>query len=224
MNMKNKFRLIGFGVVSWLLLSIPQLDAQTNNPGPRIGIKGGANLSQFYVEHPNLEDENAKLGLHFGVFTKIPVNSFFAVQPELLYTNVGSKVSYGGSGLEDALGIRDGEIRFNLNYVQLPIAFTLNLGPVNIHAGPYLSYLISANVKNLRISDLTTIETNTLERDDFNSFDYGIMGGIGFDVQNVTIGVRYNYGLREVGRTGLAGNITQNSKNSVGQLYLGFGF
>ena len=165
-----------------------------------------------------------KVGLHFGLFTKIPVNDFLAFQPELLYTNVGSKVSYGGSGLESLLGISEGEVRFNLNYIQLPLALAVNLGPLNIHAGPYVSYLVSANVKNLKTSDLTTTNTIELNKDDFNTIDYGLLAGIGFDVGNVTIGARYNYGLREIGREGLSGNLTNNSKNAVAQLFIGFGF
>ncbi|MCH7413198.1 PorT family protein [Belliella sp. R4-6] len=214
----------GLGIALLMLIVAAPSFAQSNNPGPKLGIKGGANLSQFFVNQPTVEDENMKVGLHFGVFTKIPINNFVSFQPELLYTNVGSKISYGGSTLESALGIEEGEVRFNLNYIQLPLAFTLNVGPLNIHAGPYLSYLASANVKNLRNSDLSTINATELDRNDFHTLDYGLLAGVGFDVQNVTIGARYNYGLREVGKSGIAGNLTNDSKNSVAQLYIGFGF
>jgi len=54
--------------------------------------------------------------------------------------------------------------------------------------------------------------------------DYGVVVGVGFDVQQFTIGARYNHGLREVGNSGIAGNLTNNSKNSVGQIYIGIGF
>lgn len=216
--------LISIGIASVLLLSIAQVNAQRNNPGPKIGVKGGFNLSQLYIEQPNVEDESNKVGLHFGIFTKIPVTDLISFQPELLYTNTGSKVSYGGTDIEDLLGIEPGELRFNLNYIQLPLALTANLGPLNIHAGPYVSYLVSANVKNLRYSNLSGSESTTLDRNDFNKFDYGLLGGIGFDVRNVTIGVRYNYGLHGVGNNGIARTLTNKSKNSVAQLYLGFGF
>lgn len=225
MKKKQDYRILtGIGIAFLLMISVPQVYAQSNNPGPRIGIKGGLNLSQFFIDQPTVEDENMKLGLHFGLFTKIPVNDFVSFQPELLYTNVGSKVSYGGSAVGSSLGIREGEVRFNLNYIQLPLALAINVGPLNIHAGPYLSYLVSANVKNLRTSDLTTINTIELNKDDFKTIDYGLLAGVGFDVQNVTIGARYNYGLRQVGKDGMAGNLTNNSKNSVAQLFIGFGF
>lgn len=164
-----------------------------------------------------------KTGVHFGVFGKIPLADMVAIQPEVIYSNVGSKVTYGGSDLENFLGIEPGEVRFNLNYIQVPVALAVNIGPLNVHAGPYLSYLISANVKDLKTSDLDPSDINELDTDDFNRIDYGLVGGVAFDVQNVTIGARYNYGLQEVGKSDFAGTLTNDSKNSVAQLYIGIG-
>ncbi|WP_194774389.1 porin family protein [Pararhodonellum marinum] len=223
-KLKKYSFITGIGIALLLLTISPQGYAQSDNPGPRIGIKGGLNFSQFFVDQPTVDDENMKVGVHFGIFTKIPISDFLAFQPELLYTNVGSKVSYGGSDVESLLGIREGEVRFNLNYIQLPLALGFNLGPVNIHAGPYVAYLLSANVKNLEYSDLSTSEPVDLGTDDFNTIDYGLFAGLGFDLGNVTIGARYNHGLREIGSGGLSQTLTNNSRNGVAQLYIGFGF
>lgn len=221
---KNYFKnltLIGCSML--MMFGAGQVNGQNNNPGPKLGIKAGLNLSQLYVEQPNAEDENMKVGFNMGVFGKIPINSFLAVQPEVLYSNVGSKITYGGSGLENLLGIEPGEVRFNLNYIQVPIGLAANLGPLNVHAGPYFSYLLSANIKDLKPSDLSSTDVAGLDTDDFNRMDYGLMFGVGFDVQGVTIGARYNYGLREIGNSGIAGSLTENSKNGVGQIYIGIG-
>ncbi|MDQ3292723.1 MAG: PorT family protein [Bacteroidota bacterium] len=206
-----------------LLMGAGQVKAQDTNPGPKFGIKGGINFAQLYVDQPNAEDENIKVGYHFGVFGKVPITDFLALQPEVLYTNVGAKVTYGGSDFENLLGIEPGEIRFNLNYIQVPVALTVNIGPLNVHAGPYISYLAGANIKDLKTSDLNPSDIKKLDREDFNDFDYGLVGGVGFDVQNFTIGARYNYGFREVGKSDLAGTLTNDSKNSVAQIYIGFG-
>ncbi|WP_339923928.1 porin family protein [uncultured Cyclobacterium sp.] len=221
-NAPNK-KFVGILAALFLLFGTAHTFGQTNNPGPKFGIKGGLNLSQLYVDQPTVEDESMKAGFNFGVFGKIPINSFLAVQPEVLYSNTGSKLTYGGSDLENVLGIESGEVRFNLNYVQVPIALAVNVGPLNLHAGPYLSYLVSANVKDLKNSDLSSTDVATLDTDDFNKFDYGAMFGVGFDVKAVTIGVRYNYGFREIGNSGIAGQLTENSKNGVGQIYIGIG-
>jgi hypothetical protein len=217
-------KILYLALIPLLLSGVTIAHAQSNNPGPKIGIKAGLNLSQLYVDQPNAEDEKMKLGLNFGVFGKIPISNFLAVQPEVLYSNVGSKIRYGGSNLENALGIEPGEVRFNLNYIQVPVALAANVGPLNLHAGPYLSYLLSANVKDLKSANLNPTDVVDLDTDDFNRLDYGVLFGVGFDVQGVTIGARYNYGLREIGNSGIAGRLTDNSKNGVGQIYIGFGF
>ncbi|MDQ4141780.1 MAG: PorT family protein [Bacteroidota bacterium] len=216
-------RLAGIGLAILLLLGTSQVQAQDNNPGPKFGIKGGFNFSQLYVDQPNAEDENAKVGYHFGVFGKVPITNFLAIQPEVLYSNVGSKITYGGSDFENLFGIEPGEVRFNLNYIQVPVALAINIGPLNVHAGPYLAYLMSANVKDLKTSDLNPNDIKELKTDDFNRLDYGVMGGVGFDVRGLTVGARYNYGMREIGNSGLAGSLTNDSKNSVAQIYIGFG-
>ncbi|MDO1451083.1 porin family protein [Rhodocytophaga aerolata] len=226
MQKKNNLwqKLAFLNLLALLLFVAAPLQAQEDNPGPKFGIKGGANLSQLYINQPNVEDENMKIGYHFGLFGKIPVTDFLAIQPELLYTNTGAKVTYGGSDLADLLGIEEGEVRFNLNYIQVPIALVANLGPVQLHGGPYISYLAGANVKDLKSADLNSNEITDLNADNFNRMDYGLVGGIGVDINKFMIGARYNYGLRKVGDSGIAGTLTNDSRNSVAQLYIGFGF
>lgn len=222
--MKKNYVLYGLACALFYLIGIGQAQAQNLNPGPHFGIKGGLNLSQLFVDQPNVQDENIKAGLHFGVFSKIPITNNLALQPELLYTNQGSRVNYGQSTIEDLLGIEPGEVRYNLNYIQLPVALAINLGPLNIHAGPYLSYLVSANITDLNATDLSTNQLVDLNEDDFHRWDYGVLVGVGVDIQNISLGVRYNHGLKEVGNTNLAGALTNNSRNAVGQIYIGFGF
>ncbi|MBD0254468.1 MAG: PorT family protein [Cytophagales bacterium] len=216
-------KLAGISFLAFLLLSTAPLMAQHDNPGPKFGVKGGLNLSQLYVDQPNVQDQNMKVGYHIGLFGKIPVTDFLAIQPEVLYSNAGAKITYGGSDLANVLGIEEGEVRFNLNYVQVPVALVANLGPFNVHAGPYLSYLVGANVKNLQVADLNTNQLADLNTDNFMRLDYGLLGGIGVNIDAITVGARYNYGLRQVGGSGLAGTLTNNSRNGVFQVYVGFG-
>jgi hypothetical protein len=190
----------------------------TRDPlAPRIGVKGGVNLANLYVDE--VADENLKVGLNVGLFAKIPFTEFFAIQPEVLYSSKGSKLKY------DNIFNGEGEYRFNLNYVEVPFLAVFNLGKnFNIHAGPYAAFLASSNVKDM--NDDGTIEgIDELDVDNFNRFDYGLAGGLGFEFGNFMLGGRYNYGLKEVGKSGtLAGDLTRNSKNSVASFYIGFGF
>jgi hypothetical protein len=178
---------------------------------PKIGVKLGGNLSNLRVD--NVEDEKLKLGLNLGLFAKIPVAKGFSIQPELLYSSKGTKLTTGGL-------LDEGEYRFNLNYVEVPVLAVINLARnFNLHVGGYGAYLASANIKQLE-GDGGANEITDLDEDDFNRFDYGLVGGLGVDVANFTIGARYDLGLKGVGEAGAL----SDSKNSAFSLYIGLGF
>ena len=183
---------------------------------PKFGFKFGVNLANLYVD--DVKDQNMKVGAVAGFYAKLPIAKGVSLQPELLYSSKGAKVTYDNS-LQGK-----GEYRFNLNYIEVPLTFVFNvIDNFNIHAGGYAAYLASANVKNLK--DGTIVGVTDLNAEDFNRLDYGLVGGLGVDIDNVTIGARYNYGLREVGHSGsLSGDITKNSKNSSLSLFVGFAF
>lgn len=185
---------------------------------PKFGIRAGVNLANLYVE--DIQDENMKVGLNAGFIAKIPLVKGLSIQPELLYSSKGAKVTYNN------LLLGRGEYRFNLNYVEVPLLAVINVAQkLNIHAGGYGSYLASVNVKDMDENGTVT-DVTQLEAEDFNRIDYGLVGGLGIDVDNFSIGARYNYGLREVGKSdeGGASRYLQNSKNSVITLYIALGF
>lgn len=183
----------------------------------KFGIKGGLNLTNLYVA--DVSTEHMKAGFNAGVFAKLPVTRGFSIQPELLYSLKGAKEDYNnfvqGSG----------EYRFNLGYMELPLLAVVNIAPnFNIHAGGYAAYLVNANIKNVNDQG-TVVGANELSTGDFNRWDFGLAGGAGFDIQNFTIGARYNYGLSHIGKNdNLTGALTKNSKNAGLSIYVGFGF
>ena len=221
--MKQQIRNLSKSVLATALafsvmsnLSAQEQRSSTGTLAPKIGVKGGVNFSNLYVD--DVQSEKMKAGLNLGLFAKVPVTNGFSVQPEILYNNRGSKITF-------LSGFGGGEYRFNLNYVEVPVLAVFNLGRYfNIHAGPYAAYLTSANVKaeDNGSGNESLVDFN---EDNFNRFDYGLAGGIGFDVNNFTIGARYNYGLKEVGKnTNLVTSPLRDSKHSVFNVYVGFGF
>jgi len=184
---------------------------------PKFGIKGGLNLTSLYVD--DVSKEHMKAGFNAGIFAKLPITTGFSIQPELLYSVKGAKDTYSN------FVQGDGEYRFNLNYMELPVLAVVNLTRnFNIHAGPYLGYLVAANVKNVN-SQGSIVGATDLKADDFNRWDVGLAGGVGFDVSAFTLGARYNYGLSDIGKSGnLSGDLTKNSKNAGVSIYVGFAF
>jgi hypothetical protein len=130
-----------------------------------------------------------EVGFNIGVFTKASHFKGVSIQPELLYTTKGAKLNYTNF----TLGA--GEYRFNLNYLELPVLAVFNLGKnFNLHLGGYAAYLTNSNITDAK-NDGTIDEIADLNASDFNRWDAGLVGGLGFDINKVTIGARYNYGL-----------------------------
>jgi hypothetical protein len=188
-----------------------QYNPSTNSGTARAGIKGGVNLTNLIIDEPH--DRHTKFGFHVGVYGQLFANEGFAIQPEVNYSTKGSEVSAN-------FGIIDHETKFNLHYIDVPILAVFKLGDaVEIHAGPYWAYLVGANIDT--DGDLGD-DFRELDRDNFEKWDYGLVGGIGFNFNNVQLGARYNYGLNDIARSTGAKRMLGSSKNSVGQLYLAF--
>lgn len=189
-----------------MVLSLSAVKAQE----ARMGVKGGLNISNLYVD--NVNDENSRLGFNVGLYGQILSNEFFAIQPELLYTTKGSKNEYDG--------FVDQDVKFNLNYLEVPVLAVFKLGEVaELHAGGYGSYLLGANVSYA--GDLIN-GGEELDRDNFKSYDYGLVGGLSLNFGNVQIGTRYNYGFVKLAKTDNAKTVLGDSKNSVAQVYVAF--
>jgi Outer membrane protein beta-barrel domain len=173
----------------------------------RAGIKGGLNISNLYTNE--VDDQNARYGFNVGVYGQLFANDVFAIQPEVLYSTKGAK-------FEDQ--IFDGELKLNLNYIDVPVLAIFKLSDVfEIQAGGYASYLLRVN---------STFESNVFDasedfdRKHFNAWDYGLVGGIGLNFDALQIGARYNYGLNEIAKDSEARAFMGSAKNSVAQVFL----
>jgi hypothetical protein len=172
-------------------------------------VKGGLNVSNLYVDE--VDDENARFGINLGVYGQVFSSDVFAIQPELLFSTKGSKIEYGGS-------IFDQTLTYNLNYLDLPVLAVFKLGDAaEIHVGPYVGYMLSANISH--DGDLGS-GVDQLDRDDLNTFDYGLSGGFGLNFGMFQVGGRYNYGLAKLADSDLAELAFGDAKNSVAQIYL----
>lgn len=209
-DMKSRMKKLVFITILSVALG-PMLLAQS------AGIKGGLNFSSLSSD--GNDDENLKVGYHVGVFSTIPLSTSFALQPELLYSNKGMKMNY------DESAIANGETKFNLNYIDLPVKLVFKLTEnFDVQFGPYVSYLINANTKTdadvLGFFDIDS--EDELDRDRFNAIDYGLSTGVGFDLGGLVFGANYNFGLKPVAKEGdPAYNLLGDKKNQVVQLYIG---
>jgi hypothetical protein len=208
MNLKRHKLLTFLAVLTVLVAAnISEVNAQM-----RAGVKGGLNVSNLYSD--KISDENARYGFNAGVYGQIFSTETFAIQPELLYSTRGTK--YESNGLIDQ------EVKFNLNYLDLPVLAVFKLGDAaEIHVGPYAGYLLHSNVSTS--GDLGN-GSRGIDRDDLKPFDFGVAAGFGLNFGPMQIGARYNLGLTKIADSDFARSVIGDGKNSNAQLYLAFNF
>lgn len=177
------------------------------------GIKGGLTLSNLYIDEEDLDDENARLGFNAGFISQFMFVESFGIQPEFLFTTKGTEGNYAG--------IINQSVKFNLHYIDIPILLVIRPIPVmEIHLGPYAGFLVDSDIKFTG----TIYGETTVDRDHFNTLDYGLAGGLGFNFGNFQAGVRYHLGLQEIADSTPTRLLLGDSKNSYGQLYIAIRF
>lgn len=194
------------------LLSLVAFTKQGQAQEFRSGIKGSFNLSNLYTN--DIDDNNLRAGFSLGIFKESQIGPSSAIQTELLFSKKGNRSEYRS-------GLFDGEAKFNLNYLELPIMLDLKAGSaLDISFGPYVSYLISSNVTTNGDFGSSFSE---IDRDNLSPFDFGFSGGLGLNFGNAELGARYNLGLVEIADSNNARAIMGDAKNSVIQFYLALG-
>jgi hypothetical protein len=141
------------------------------------GIKGGPNFSNFEGSSANLKSESIT-SYHVGAFVDLGLSERVAIQPELLYSTVGAKVSIGGTV---------DEFKNKLGYISIPLLTKVYLFPdrLSIDIGPQVSFLLN--------------EKENVNLGNSNSYDFSLVGGVTLRVLGpIFVQARYNYGIRDV--------------------------
>lgn len=194
-------------VLALIFLGVGFAQAQS----PRGGIKGGLNLSNLYID--DVEDENVRTGFHAGIYTQLMLGPSLALQPELNFSTKGARAEYRLLGFE-------GDRKFNLSYLDLPVLLAFKLGDdAEIHFGPYIGYLVGVSTST--DGDLGD-NYRELNRDDYEKWDYGLAAGFALNFDPIAFGLRYNYGLNKIAKDDVAKRQIGDAKNSVAQVFIAF--
>ena len=179
----------------------------------RFGVKAGVNYSRVGEIHKNSE---SRIGFNAGVLAVVPVSyeDKYFIQPEVSYSQKGEK--------NKAVDTTEA---YNMDYVDLSVLFKAYLfddesGFFGI-LGPQFSFLVKDDVKN-RSNDLKDQFIKSYRDDKYNSFDLGIVGGVGYSYKrNIEITLRGEYGFLDT----VDGNSKESIvKNKTGVISLGLSY
>ena len=192
-----------------LLLSLSALVfivANLNAQDTKFGVKAGANFANLGGD---AENTDIKVGLHVGGVVNFMFTERFALSPELLVSFQGTKEEDGGF-----------TSKTNLTYINVPVlAKVFVTEGLNIHAGPYVGFLLAAKTK-LEFEDE---EEEVDIKEEMNGLDFGLAFGAGYELESgLNFGARYNLGLGNIVDTAEDEDFTVT--NQVIQIYVGFNF
>jgi hypothetical protein len=170
-----------------LLFTVQSLSAQFS-----LGLRGGLNFTSLPTK--TYEIDNARIealpdsytGFHIGLITQAKFTGFF-IQPELLFVSSGNQFRYEHPDQE-----RDVFFTQRFSKVDIPVLFGLRGGPLRLGLGPVASYMLE-NSSNLLDSEYYTGDTNLSEK--FNSLTYGYQFGVGLDIGNIVLDLKYEGSL-----------------------------
>jgi long-subunit fatty acid transport protein len=163
----------------------------SNAQDVKFGAKAGLNMSNYTGD---VEGTDMKVGYQVGGFAEIKISEKFAVQPELVFTNLGAKGDFSGVTVTE-----------HLNYLAIPVmAKYFVADKFSVEAGPQIGFLMSAKMK----ADGESVDT----KDEYNSTDFGLNVGVGYDItENIGVGLRYTAGLSNIAKD--SGDFKQGNSN-----------
>jgi len=189
---------VGVATLFAASLAAPQASAQNI----KLGVKGGVNIAD--LGGSDVGDTKTKSGLIAGAFAEFMIGDMFAVQPEVLYSQKGTKAAEAGV-----------DAKLKLDYIEIPVLLKVNI-PIegskvhpNVYAGPALAIKSSCKLSgsdgsvsiDLDCDDPLIVDAIG-EEFPIKSTDFGLVfgGGISFDVGGADVGVdvRYNLGLTKI--------------------------
>jgi len=198
------FVLTGIGVVG----------AQSAVPLPavRYGLVVGLNSSTMSGDVA--KDVLRLTGLIGGILLNVPVSANFAIQPELLLSMKGARLSDPHASEPYHVVTHSGP---HIDYAEIPILLRFDVprsGKVKpfFYGGPALSFKVSCefDAEGLGGSFVQSCDEAADGGAEFKSIDYGLVvgGGLAFDRSNrrFTVSARYNHGLANVADPGSAKN------------------
>ncbi|MEJ2113202.1 MAG: porin family protein [Flavobacteriaceae bacterium] len=204
-------KIILFTVLAIFCFIANAQDVPTSGSDITYGLKGGLNFSM--ITGDDTDDFDGKFGFHVGGLVEFPISEQFSIQPEIMYSAQGDKMSVDGM-----------DVKLKMDYLTVPVMAKYYVSEgFSLEAGPQLGFLLSAKVEGGGVSvDI---------KDIIKSIDFGLGFGLGYKLDNgLNFAGRYYVGLSNfVESSGSIMDVPISSDgsknhNNVFQLSIGYMF
>ena len=201
-----KKTIYGF-IASLVLFTAIQAQAQIQLA---VGLKAGPNFAKINSDASATENYKSRTGFHGGAFVLIKATKI-GIQPEILFSQQGSKVTINNQNYES-----------NFSYINIPIIIKLyTVAGINLQAGPQFGFVNSAEAPVLSSAINQTYTVQDV-KDQAKGSDFTLALGAGWDLPfGLTIDARYNLGLSKIYDKAPTTQ-TANAKNQVIQVSVGY--
>lgn len=179
-----------------LLLLLTLLSPGRALAQPTAGLKVGGNAAFLLNPKPLAHTSEAKPGVVGGVFLSLPLGERIAIQPEVQYSQLGTRFKHDASG-NSAFTLPSPRDRLFLDEVTVPLLLKVFLvkRKVHLHAGPQFGFVLRAEEERTNGGVTTKTDVSDLYR----STDYGIVAGIGANLPlRLTLDLRYVAGVADM--------------------------
>ncbi|MEO7210439.1 MAG: porin family protein [Chitinophagaceae bacterium] len=168
------------------------------------GIKGGLNASNINVKNSLGNNQDTKIGWYAGLLAHIHAGKSFAIQPEVYYSDEGSKLTSGSN-----------KSTLNLGYINVPVLAQYMFGNgFRIEAGPQVGFLINAKDKDKSSS------LNLDVKDTYKSTSFSIPVGVGYLTSyGLGFDARYNFGISDIQKVTIGDNKARSNVFQFGLFY-----
>lgn len=171
-------------------------------PSVQVGLRGGANLSNFSTNNTFSSENTA--GYFIGLYSRFGAGGIHA-QPEIY-------VAGKNADLKSADGTETNKVRFTS--IDVPILIGTKIGAagvgVRLQTGPMVSFVLDQ-------SQSVNQATSKIFKGNFKDQNFAWQFGLGLDVGKLGADLRYELGLSDVAKEGY-----QDSKMSLFTLGLSY--
>lgn len=152
-----------------------------------LGLKGGFNVSKINTD--NFTQSNIA-GYQLGAFARIGKGLF--VEPEMYVSSKGGQFNFDSNGTTTG---GNAKVRFTTLDVPVLIGESFGASSFNIRAmvGPVYSYVLDRNS-----SFSSNLSAAYQDLGDYNHSTLGYQAGLGVDLGNIALDVRYEGGLTSI--------------------------